>query len=232
MIRSPTGEPMSRTKGTDLNVVTIAISLALVHCGEEETCGAEVCPTPSVSPEAQDYVVELDPASLVTVQSGDVESSSEIALRGGRVVFRTDDPACLPTPDAPCVYTVRAVELALGEFILSVSNGSQVSVRETTAFLSAPRDAEDTGTGATLPSGTSFDACMEVDGERQHATAPLASPLFIDIDPSTQSLGVDGTVEMTVRLPGNDCKESALSAHVMLTGVTPWEAVPTGADGG
>lgn len=219
-------------KGTDLTALSFVISLALLSCGEEETCGSEVCPTPSVSPEAEDYVVELDPTGLVTVQSGDVASSSAIALRAGRVVFRTDDPACFPAPDTPCVYTVRALEIALEEFILAVSNGSRVSVRETTAFLAAPVDAEDTGTGAILPSGTSFHACMEVDGERQHASSPLVGPLFISIDPSTQSLSVDGTVEMAVRLPGNECKESSLSAQVMLTGVSPWAAVPAGADGG
>jgi hypothetical protein len=216
---------MSISRGLAPSLLATAAGFLSAGCSKDD-CASGPCPKPSLTSSRDDFTVQIERAGLVTVGTGATDSS--IDIRGGEVVFSTGNSSCVGTPASPCVYTLKKVDLELGPFALSLSGSERASVSDLRLFLEGPLEMEDRGTGAILPPGTRFNACMQVDGAGQHSTSPLSSPMFMTIVPTEQLFTFDGTVDFEVHLSAADCAARKLAAKLMLSGSKPWAAVPDG----
>jgi hypothetical protein len=162
------------------------------------------------------------------VTVGTNTADSPVEFIGGRVVFSTGTPSCVGSSSAPCLYTVKSLDLEIGQFVLGTHDAERMTVSGLRLFLEASVEAEDRGTGAMLPAGTRFHACMEVAGNGQTSSSALSNPLFMTIAPTEQLLTLDGTVDFEVRLASADCAARKLTSNFMLSGSKPWSVVPDG----
>ncbi len=200
----------------------LAVAPGLVGCNDQcATLGT--CRSVDVDGGAQDDIIELTAANLVSIQAASAAMSSIHELVGGEVVVQPAEPDCLPENGAPCRATLKRLTVRLDELTLMLSDQSTLTVEDATVSVEAPLSIENAQGVYEVPSGTTFLTCALTNGHRQAASAVSSSPLSVEFDDINQALTIQGTLPMLLHADNAACSTLALSVSGLIAGVSPWQ---------
>src|SRR6185503_14439026 len=94
----------------------------LFGCDSTNECDAKGCERVDREPQTGDFVIDLDTETALVHFSIDGHESDQ-GLRGGEVVFTSDDPACSASSTTPCTITLVRLRLELSSATLPTSDG-------------------------------------------------------------------------------------------------------------
>ncbi len=180
----------------------------------------EGCPRVDQEPSADDDVVELAAGTLLSFESG--EAQAVRALHGGSVVFSPAAFGCVPDL-APCRMTLKRLAFELGDFDLSLSDGTTAHLESVVTAARLPLDLEDDGGGYRLPAGTAFQTCGSVDGNAQHALSVTSEAITLAVDDIGQTLSISGSFVFAAHENNRSCSQFEITISGQIDGVSPWQ---------
>jgi hypothetical protein len=191
-------------------------------------CEPESCPTTDLAPDSKDFVIKLAPGQLISLEVQQVTSFQSVT--GGEVVLSKDlaDPPCYGESGvAGCKVTLKRLRLELESTQVNSSVGT-FSLDDVVVSLVAPVTLETTGTGALLPSGSTVQTCMSLQGVSEDLEEKTTEK---DYGVLSFSIAEQFLTLSLVSLPlamgiGSQCEVIPMSLSGDLSGVTPWAQRP------
>jgi hypothetical protein len=203
--------------------MVVAFAGMPLACGSE--CRDVACKRVDLDPRSGDFVVELDTETALVFYQID-EFDSDQGLAGGQIVFRTDDPECMATPESPCTLELARLRLELGSMTQPTNEGD-VQLERLVLAVETPVELVNRGSKYELPAGAAnVQTCVTVDGRSDSAGAPLEASVLLSLDLTRRSLALDGVFPVRFGLGKNECVEQRATASVLATGVSPWAEAP------
>jgi hypothetical protein len=170
-----------------------------------------------------DVLAELSPGNVLGLTLDGV--SGLTTTREGSVSLSTDDPFCVPTAAAPCVFSVNYVSVTINDFVADTNVGNY-RFEQTSAIIRGPLLLVNSGGDLTIPIGTPVEVGAVVSGPEvsrgfRKSSTTTTGDLFLRMSPIDGILTLDGTIPFNFRVPEID-QSFAGSISGLMDGLEPF----------
>jgi hypothetical protein len=143
----------------------------------------------------------------------------DIAIVGGELVIRSEEPGCVASLNHPCRAEIRRLDVRPSGF----TTRDHQHVSDITLAVKAPFAVVDQGGGIFLAPDATVDSCVTVDGSKQHGTAALLGETSINFDdrPDTKTASLWGTWLIVFFDSEEDCRPRSASVTITATASSP-----------
>ncbi len=204
------------------------VVLAALLGGCESDCDlVRGCPKVDSDAGPDDFSARIGSGTIVSLSANGHEWPW--LLRGGEAVF-TAEPRDCDFLTTECRVTVKRLELRFGNVTLELTGGRKLVANDVVLRLEAPVEAtSNDNINFATPTGSTFQTCATIDGERAHGEAPSgAVGLYIVRYPS-EGFAVEQydsePMEIVLHAGGDECQDIRVKVNG-LNAAGSFERVP------